>query len=240
MEPNINVFSHDARENSGYLYTTNAPLSARLANARITDVTLEVCNFAGKRILDLGCGDGTYSMELFERGKPTFLIGCDPADGAIVAARQKVLGQPVTFDVSDAYRLPYSADNFDIAHLRGVLHHMERPFAALQEALRVAPQIIIIEPNGYNPVLKLIERFSAYHRAHEEKSYPAHKLDEWICRAGGEVIERRWVGLVPFFSPDWFARFLKVLEPVVERIPLLRAVACGVYVCVARRRRREG
>ena len=29
----------------------------------------------------------------------------------------------------------------------------------------------LIEPNGYNPTLKLIERFSRYHREHGEKSY---------------------------------------------------------------------
>ncbi len=39
-----------------------------------------------------------------------------------------------------------------------------------------------------------------------------------------------YIGLVPFFCPDLMARVLNALEPIVERIPVLRAIACGQYV----------
>ncbi len=39
----------------------------------------------------------------------------------------------------------------------------------------------------------------------------------------------------PMFSPDWYARLAKRLEPVLERLPGVRAVACAQYVFTARR-----
>ena len=236
IDSTVVPFDRDATRNAGYLYTTGARLSSQLANSRLTDAALEAVSFRGKRVLDVGCGDGTYTIELFNRGQSASICGVDPARKAIEVARQKAAGRDISFAVEDACHLPFAADSYDIAHLRGVLHHMDHPDTALAEALRVAPTVVVIEPNGYNPILKLLERLSAYHREHEEKSYPPCKLDGWIRAAGGEIRFRKWAGLVPFFCPDPLARLLKTIEPAWERLPLVRACGCAVYVMVAGRR----
>jgi 2-polyprenyl-3-methyl-5-hydroxy-6-metoxy-1,4-benzoquinol methylase len=57
-----------------------AESSAQLANARISQSIAESYDFSGKRILDLGCGDGTYTLE-FLLGAMRFLYrscrGCN-------------------------------------------------------------------------------------------------------------------------------------------------------------------
>ena len=106
---------------------------------------------------------------------------------------------------------------------------------ALKEALRLAPSVVSIEPNGYNPVLKVLERVSRYHRDHEEKSYPPSRLDYWVTRLGGAITSRQWIGLVPMFCPDWFARTLKTIEPTIERLPGVNRLCCAQYVFVAHR-----
>jgi len=229
----VEPFNHDVVRNRGYLYTTDARLSSQIANRRLSDATVAAADFCGKRIIDIGCGDGTYTIELFDRGKPSSICGVDPAQKAIDIARQKAGGRNIAFEVQSAYELPYAANSFHVAHLRGVLHHLERPADALREALRVAPVLIVIEPNGYNPGVKLLERFSRYHRDHEEKSYPPMCVDRWIGAQGGTVEYRKWVGLVPFFCPDWFARAMKLIEPMIERLPLVNAMMCAVYVVTA-------
>jgi hypothetical protein len=113
---------------------------------------------------------------------------------------------------------------------------MDRPREALREALRVAPAIIVSEPNGLNPGLKLFERLSPYHRQHGEKSYTPHTLDRWLKEVGGVISDRRRVGFVPVFCPDWVARVMKQIEPGVERIPFISAFASAIYVVVAARR----
>jgi SAM-dependent methyltransferase len=228
-DPNVEPFSADAVSNDGYIYTTNASLSSRLANRRMTDVSLEIAEFRAKRVIDIGCGDGTYGREILDLAGPALILGIDPAEEAVEIARRKASDPRLVFSVSSAYSLPCPDDSFDVAYLRGVLHHMDQPVDALREALRVAPVVVVIEPNGYNPGLKVIERCSKYHVEHGEKSYAPRALDRWVTELGGRVRTRRWVCLVPMFSPDWMARPLKRLEPALERLPVLRAVGCGTY-----------
>ncbi|HEY1013431.1 MAG TPA: class I SAM-dependent methyltransferase [Herpetosiphonaceae bacterium] len=235
VDANAAPFNRDVLANQGYLYTANASLSSRLANQRLTAAALELADLGRQQVIDIGCGDGTYTFELYDAARPASLTAVDAAHEAIFLAEQQRAGRPITFGVASCYGLPYPSDSFDLAHVRGVLHHLDRPVEALAEALRVAKTVLVIEPNGYNPVLKLIERVSAYHIEHGEKSYAPHDLDRWIGQVGGRVVARRWVGLVPFFCPDWPARVLKAVEPLVERLPLARRAACGVYAFVAER-----
>lgn len=226
----VDAFNRDVVTGGGYQYTTQASLSSRLANRRLTEAALQMVDFAGRRVLDVGCGDGTYTFELFDAGHPAVMVGLDPADQAIRTARTLTGCRNIRFDVGSAYAMNYEHDAFDVAHLRGVLHHLDRPEEAIREALRVAREIIVIEPNGYNLVLKLLENFSSYHIEHGEKSYRAAVLKTWTRRCGGDIHDQRWAGLVPFFCPDWMAGMLKIAEPLVERAPLVNAASCAVFV----------
>jgi SAM-dependent methyltransferase len=225
----MNPFNHDAAQNNGYLYSTNASLSSQLANQRLTDITLQALPVTGKTILDIGCGDGVYTRAIDHYGKPKFTIAGDVAEQAVRIGYKNSAGHPIHYMINSAYDLPFAAKSFEIAILRGVLHHMVHPKQALREALRVAETIWVIEPNGYNPGLKLLEKFSAYHLAHGEKSYAPHQLDQWVEQLNGQITSRRWAGFVPMFCPAWLARLMKTLEPIVEHTPLLRKIGSAVY-----------
>jgi SAM-dependent methyltransferase len=233
--PEVDRFKADLADNEGYLYTTNAPLSSRLANRRCTEAVLAMADFRAKRVIDVGCGDGTYTVELLELAQPASLHGVDVVEQAVVTAQGKAADPRISFAIASATNLPYPADSFDIALVRGVLHHMPKATEALREALRVAPTIVVLEPNGYNPGLKLFERFHPYHIAHGERSYAPRTLDRWIRELGGTVQRRTWAGLVPMFCPDRAAATLKRVEPAFERIPGLRHLGCAVYVFAATR-----
>jgi SAM-dependent methyltransferase len=231
----VEAFAADAASNQGYLYTTNARISSQLANRRLTDAVLAVGDFRGRRVLDLGCGDGTYTHELAEAGQVAAIHGMDPAEEAVKVAKAKAGAGNVSFGVGSAYTLPYRDDSFDVAVLRGVLHHMGQPIEAIREGLRVAPTLVVVEPNGYNPALKVLERCSSYHIEHGEKSYAPATLDRWVAGVGGTVRQRLFAGFVPMFCPDWMARVTKLVEPAVEAVPLVRHIGCAVYVFRAER-----
>ena len=230
---NENPFNLDAQNNQGYLYSTNASLSSKLANQRLTDITLESIQLVKKNVIDIGCGDGTYTIEVYDRGNPSLIIANDIAESAVHIACDKSGQRNIRYQVNSAYELPFANKTFDIAVLRGVLHHLDDPRRAIKEALRVAHTLWVIEPNGYNPGLKLLEKFSRYHIEHQEKSYSPASLDKWVESFGGYVSKRTWVGFVPMFCPAWMARSMKAMEPVVERTPLINRIACAVYSFVA-------
>ena len=224
-----NIFNDDVVENQGYYYTTNISLSSKFAGRRMTDVTLESLTIKSKRVLDIGCGDGTHTLELDLYGEPGWIVAGDVADKAIKVARERSVGRKIHYIINSAYELPFMTKSYNIAILRAVLHHLDDPKKALQEALRVADVIWVIEPNGYNPGLKFNEKFSTYHIEHQEKSYAPHLLDRWVGELGGQIIQRRWAGFVPMFCPDRLAKSMKWIEPVVEHFPLINRIGCAIY-----------
>ncbi len=229
-------FQRDMAAGGGYLYTTNAPWSARVALERQTEEVLRAADFAGRSVLDVGCGDGAMTLDLYDRGGAERIEAIDPAANAISVAASRRGDRRIQFSVCSAYELPFPDQAFDIAHLRGVLHHMDRPEAAISEAARVARTVVVLEPNGLNPVMKLIEKVSPYHRAHGERSFRPGQLRQWMENAGLSVAFDSFSCLVPYFCPEPVARLLKRLEPVVEKTPLIRAVGCGTYTLTAVRR----
>lgn len=238
VSENINQFDLDVESNQGYLYTTRAPKSSKLANERLTEVTKStIGKMEGKKVIDVGCGDGTYTYKLYRWGKPKIMVGIDASREAISLA-QKRFGKKedsLIFEHYSCDEMPYSQGDFDIAIVRGLLHHLNDPVGGLSKIIEVADQVFIIEPNGYNPILKLIEKFSSYHRKHGEKSYALRTLRSWINNLNRKIIKEAYAGLVPFFCPDWMASLLKTMEPLVEKTPILRNLFCAVYTVLLSR-----
>lgn len=239
VKKNVHQFNEDVRKTGSYAYTS-ARFSARLVNARFSQCIAESYDFAGRTILDLGCGDGTYTLEFPSLGVKE-VVGIDPAGVAIEAAKEKAckLGFDTTvkFEVGNIYALEsYLAGNrFDCIVLRGVLHHLPDPARAITDLAAFSGTMVVLEPNGNNPILKLLERYSSYHRAHEERSFTPGTICSWLKKAGFRVHSKKMFNLVPMFCPDSMARVLSVVSPIVERLPLLRDVACGQTIIVARR-----
>ena len=229
-EKNIDKFNEDARANEGYRYTSNAKRSSAMANARISEAVTSLVDLTGKRVIDIGCGDGTYTEELVEMGA-AYVLGVDAAADAIaLASGLPSVGPRLAFQAVPVDHLSSIGEHFDVAVVRGLLHHLYEADAAAASICAIADEIVVIEPNGYNPVLKVIEKVSRYHVEREEKSYSPRRLDHWFEREGAVVEDSQYIGLVPFFCPDRVALGLKRLEPIFERLPLVRAVSCAQYV----------
>jgi SAM-dependent methyltransferase len=229
------IFNRDVETRGGYIYALDDKLSGRLANERWVRLILELIELKGRSVTDIGCGDAASTVRLWDRGKPRMMSALDPAIKAVAAGAARAQGRPIRFVVANGHHLPYPDDSFDVAILEGILHHDENPAAIIREAFRVARDILVLEPNGYNPILKLIERFSKYHRDHEETSYPAARLRRWVESADGRIVKGRFGNLVPVFCPDWLTRILKFIEPAIEKLPVANRLLCAVYVFHASR-----
>ncbi|HLE17929.1 MAG TPA: class I SAM-dependent methyltransferase, partial [Syntrophales bacterium] len=138
-KPETSVFDIDVAQHGGYLYTKDAPLSAQLATQRTTDVILQSIHFSGCSILDLGCGDGFYTIRLFDLGNPRMITGVDAARNALEVAKKNAQNRALQFVMSDATKLPFPNDTFDIALIQSILHHNDNPLEIIREGFRVAP-----------------------------------------------------------------------------------------------------
>lgn len=221
VKNNVNVFNRDVQANQGYRYTTNAQFSSLVANLRLTKAILANIPSGLKTLIDIGCGDGTYTNELKRIRNDLNIAGTDPAEKAIDHAKKNY--PDIDFFISNIL-IPESFINryYDLAILRGVLHHLSDQQEAIKNTLSLANYMLVIEPNGNNPVLKYIEKHSAYHIEHEEQSFTTNQLINWCSNAGWQISATQYVGFVPMFFPGFLSRIIFFFQPLLEKIPFLR------------------
>jgi SAM-dependent methyltransferase/uncharacterized protein YbaR (Trm112 family) len=98
----------------------------------------------GRRLLDVGCSWGRWTLAASERGYDA--VGIDPSLGAVLAARRvaAALGRPSRYVVGDARHLPFPDRSFDAAYSYSVIQHLSRADAgqAVHEMGR------IVKPTG--------------------------------------------------------------------------------------------
>ena len=90
LERNIAAFNSDTVLHGGYVYTAIDRWSSRYATGRQAGELIRVLseNFPPSiRVVDIGCGDGWFTLEIAEKFKPSAVRGVDPAANAILAAR---------------------------------------------------------------------------------------------------------------------------------------------------------
>lgn len=90
----------------------------------------------GKRILDVGCGDGALTYLLSQKGG--FVIGVDSSDEAINFAKKKT-GEikNIEFIKASVYYLPFKNGGFDCVVSSDVIEHLQEPRRMLNEIKRV-------------------------------------------------------------------------------------------------------
>jgi SAM-dependent methyltransferase len=239
IERNVDVFNADTATHGGYIYTAIDRWSSRHATGRQTEELIQMLaeNFPRSvRIVDIGCGDGTFTIEIAERFRPAAIRGIDPAGNAVDAARTRIptrLSVSVSFEVGNAYDVQNKGET--VAVVRGVLHHLDRPRAAIAQMTQQFTSLLVLEPNGYNPVMKIIERASRYHRQHDERSYWPPTLNRWFTQEGFSVAAQKFLCLVPYFCPTPAARILCRAESVIESLPVVRQICCGTNLVLYRR-----
>ena len=106
---------------------------------------------SGMRLLDVGCGPGTITIDLAERVAPGEVLAIDAEAGVLeqaqAAADERGVPGTLRFAEGDAYDLrrfglDITDDTFDVVHAHQVLQHLTDPVAALTEFRRV------LKPSG--------------------------------------------------------------------------------------------
>ena len=123
---------------------------------------------AGLDVLDLGCGDGTLTVEMARFARR--VVGVDFNPDTLAAARQRIdrLGfRNVTLLAENVNELPLESESVDVIFFSQSLHHLDDPKSGLREAFRV------LRPGGCVFVMEL-----AAHR------------EQWVL----EKLNHKWLG----------------------------------------------
>lgn len=92
---------------------------------------------SGKRVADIGCGGGIYSIAWSELGAKD-VIGVDFSTEMVAAAQEKSAGRPgVSFQVGTADKTGLVSESMDIVFERALIHHIKDYDACFAEAFRL-------------------------------------------------------------------------------------------------------
>jgi len=153
---------------------------------------------ADHRLLDVGCGPGTITVEFAERLSAGRVVGIDYAPDIITKAAADPDAQArsnLEFRVGDVYDLDFADDSFDIVHAHQVLQHVSEPVAALCEMRRVVKSdgIVAIRDADYHamswyPLDPILDRwmdvYQGVARRNDAEPDAGRRLLAWAREAG--------------------------------------------------------
>lgn len=117
---------------------------------------MEFDGFAGKELLEVGCGMGSDLLQFARGGSIVTGLDYTPRSAEISRRRFGVYGVPGKFLIGDAENLPFPDGSFDVVYSNGVLHHTPDTQRAIDEVFRV------LRPGGVAKVM-LYHRRSLYY-----------------------------------------------------------------------------
>jgi len=162
------------------------------------------------KILDLGCGNGSFSNYLAQQGFQ--VVGLDPSESGVALAQQNFPG--IEFIQGDIYDLPFDRleHQFDYIVSIDVIEHLYLPRIMPQVAKRCLKpngKLIITTPyHGYlkNIVLcaagKFDHHFSPLWDGGHIKFFSVKTLTELMKTEGFEDIQFHFAGRLPWLWKD--------------------------------------
>lgn len=200
------------------------------------DLVLDLAGpLLGRRLLDVGCGDGTYAIAAAGAGAQVTAV--DRSDRMLEAARVRAgkAGADIRFERADASRLPFDDGSFDVVLAVTVLFFIEDAARVVEEAARVLGA-------GGRLVLADLNRFSiwaAWRRARgwlgsstwrEARFRTVRELARLATGAGLEI--ERTAGAIYYPPIGPLARLLAPLDRTLGAATTLGAAF--VAVCATR------
>jgi ubiquinone/menaquinone biosynthesis C-methylase UbiE len=177
------------------------------------------------KVLDLGCGDGWFSIDLMMRGGHVW--GVDISHELLKLARDKAAQQGISrrlhFAKMAAEDLAFRSDFFNIVVGSAILHHtnIELTIQSIHRVLAAGGRAVFIEPMNENLLLKIWRRLTPWRRSPLERALESRDLV--FIKKSFPKSECRYFGLTSIISEG-----LMLLFPRSESLVLIDSLLSRV------------
>jgi len=172
------------------------------------------------RLLDVGCGDGAFTVLLKEAAKAEEVFGIDIAEEAVTIARERGI-RAIQVDIDES-PFPFSDAHFDIVYCGEIIEHLFNPDHLLEEMHRVLKPkgiALISTPNlgGWPNRLALLLGYQPYPTAVS----PEH---ENVGKLAIKGAEGQW-GHIRVFTAKAFKELL-----TLHHFKIRRMIGCSILI----------
>lgn len=124
--------------------------------------------FAGTRLLEIGCGMGTDLLQFARGGTSVTGVDLTPRSIEITRRHLAVYGERGDFAITDGEHLPFADESFDMVYSNGVLHHTPDTAGAVREIHRVLraggqTRVMLYHRHSVNYWIQVILRHGLLH-----------------------------------------------------------------------------
>jgi SAM-dependent methyltransferase len=178
----------------------------------------------GRKVLDLGCGDGLEALYFLRRGYNVEAHDLEPHPRWKELER-RFKGR-LRFQLSDAAKLGrLKAASYDLVFEKDMLHHVDKPVEVLRQMgrlLKKGGSAHVVECNRYNPIFYLHLTLWGGHQ-HFSRS----RLKALLAEAGiaSYTLRLREARVWPIESA-WFQKAMDFCQKSIERSHLLDPWLC--------------
>jgi SAM-dependent methyltransferase len=189
---------------------------------------------AGVRVLELGCGPGSFALPLAETGAD--VLGIDVSPVAITQARASVEGtsleRPPRFEVMNAEELELPDASMDLVCGTGILHHLALPraLAEVSRVLKPAGSALFKEPLGHNPLINFYRNRTPDLRTRDE--HPLLESDLRLAESHFEETKLHFFHLASLLAVP-----LRGRAPVGNVVRMLDRIDAALFKRVPRARK---
>ena len=196
-------------------------------------ITKRVSNVGEKRVLDIGCGDGSFTVRLRKYSR---VLGVDISQKAVDLAREAGL-DAYKADISRE-KLPFDSEYVDVVYMGDVIEHLLDPDFAVREVLRVLRRsgfLVLSTPNlaswlnrlllllGMQPRYSEVSTIKQFGRFGSQNFTPVGHLRLFTYRALRQFLTFHHFNIVKAegVASEGLPRGLSQIDLAISRIPSL-------------------
>lgn len=154
----FNILVRKKWDNKSLLVDKDKPPFANYSGDLLDGAKKFLKNFSGKKILEIGCGNGELSVWLVKNG--AIVSGLDISDESIKIAKKRIeennIPNHINFYACSAEKTPFENDYFDIVFINVSLHHLdvEKALLEFKRILKLNGSLIAIEPLAFSKIIQ--------------------------------------------------------------------------------------